>query len=105
MVLAGDIAMWLTVLCSWGFVITYMVTAPWWKSEMGLHLWSFSAVIGVLFTWIAYRWFFRTVDPPEATTRFVIYAITAFYMGWRWSILIRAQRKGRRAERVAKDAL
>lgn len=95
-VVAGDIAMWVVVVSSWGFVFTYGFTAPWYRSEMGWHLMSFAVLIGLVFTWIAVRWFLRAAPPPEPISRFVIYGAVAAMTTWRWSIMLRAQRRGKR---------
>lgn len=95
---AGNILVIVTAALSWVFVVQYHLMAPWWRTEIGRQMMTYSAVVAVLLTLSAVRiiggagldttWF--------VLLRLVVFAGVPVAIGWRIAILWRAQRRGRR---------
>lgn len=100
MVLAGDIAIFLTFLFATAFCVLYGFAAKWWRSEWGVHFWSFTFMYAVLFGWFSWVVLTREAPPPDAQVvgRFVMIALQAVFMGWRLSLLVRTQILRKRAK-------
>jgi len=97
--LVGDAAVWVSLASALAFCATYAVVAPWRRSAEGLHLMTFTAVVGLAFAWIAYR----TVTGPHQTLplsteapRTAMYAALAGLLVWRLALLFRAQLRRRK---------
>lgn len=91
MILAGTVALWAAVIFGWGFVLAYTISAPWWRSEEGSHLISFTAFLSVILTYLAVVGLFSTNVPQYPIVRLLMYGGMAAFMGWRFSLLIRRQ--------------
>lgn len=93
MVLAGDIAVFLTFIFSALFCILYGFFAKWWTTEFGIHIWTFTLMYAVLFGWFSWAVLTRDYPPPpeQWLGRFIFIGMQAAFMGWRLSLLIRMQ--------------
>lgn len=98
MQIAGNILVIITALLSWVFIVQYHLMAPWWRSEIGRQMMTYSAVVAVLLTLSTVRIAGGAgVDTPWfAVVRLVVFAGVPIAIGWRIAILWRAQRRGRR---------
>jgi hypothetical protein len=99
--LVGDTAVWVALVSSVAFCITYAALAPWRTSGEGWHLMTFTAVIGVAFGWIAYRQTSHPAQPAALSLeipRAVILWALACLLLWRLALLVRTQirRRNRR---------
>jgi hypothetical protein len=96
----GDVAVWVATISSFAFCFTYAAIAPWNKTAEGRHLMTFTFVIGVAFSWVAYR--LVTVGPRHhfnadtEAARAIIYIALASVLVWRLMLLIRVQIRRRR---------
>jgi amino acid transporter len=105
MYLFGSIFALATALVSGYFVIGYFKLSRWSESEEGVHLLVFSAVVGVVLTWVFMSRFFDL--DPEVRFRIGVgvYVTLFFLMAWRAVIFTRRQlaaRKKRRIENAAR---
>lgn len=91
----GDVAIWASLISSYVFCLSYALVAPWRKTEEGWHLMTFTFVIGVAFSWIAYRLVAveNHVDLSLKTeaSRAAIYVALAAVLVWRLALLVRTQ--------------
>jgi ribosomal protein L15E len=91
----GDVAIWTSLVSSYAFCFSYALVAPWRKTEEGWHLMTFTFVIGVAFSWIAYRLVTANhrVGLPMKTeaSRTAIYVALAGVLVWRLALLVRTQ--------------
>jgi drug/metabolite transporter (DMT)-like permease len=80
------------------FVVAYAVLAPWRRSEVGRHLMSFTAVIGLLgfYTVLITVWPAGVVGAVLRVARVVLLLAVAALLVQRTRLLIRAQRKPHR---------
>lgn len=97
--LASDIAVWVGAVTGLAFVFLYAVTAPFWRSEEGWHVFTFTAALTGVYMWVAFAGFNREVPPPEPQARFWIFVVFAALLAWRLSILIRTQVRTRNFQR------
>lgn len=91
MILLGDIALFWLYFASLGFVILYHKSAPWWKSEMGVHLMTFALTFTVVSGYLVTAVFTRNADPSQVAARIYIYTAFAALMTWRLFILAKSQ--------------
>lgn len=91
----GDVAIWTSLVSSYAFCFTYAIIAPWRRTVEGWHLMTFTFVIGVAFSWIAYRLvvIHHHVDIPLRTeaARAGIYVALAVVLVWRLVLLVCTQ--------------
>ncbi|HEY3683479.1 MAG TPA: hypothetical protein VGL93_10590 [Streptosporangiaceae bacterium] len=43
---------WASTVGAWVFVLGYGVLAPWWRSDVGRHLWTWGLMVALLLTMI-----------------------------------------------------
>ena len=91
MILAGTISYWVAMIIAWAFVLTYGVSAPFYRSEEGAHLFSFTAFLAVVLTYIAIVTTISTNTPQYPLPRLLIGWGIAAFMAWRFSLLLRRQ--------------
>ncbi|GAA3223312.1 putative phage holin [Actinocorallia longicatena] len=91
--LIGDVAAFVSAGSGIVFCAAYAVTAPWWKSDEGRHLMTFTALLSIAFSWISYRVIVATatLSPGEALSRAAVYSALAAGMVWRLALLWRRQ--------------
>lgn len=98
--IAVQALVWASFLASWTFVIGYTILAPWWRSRMGRHLFSFGAMIAGLLTLIIVTGLLGHDYPGREYVRLTCYLVLAVML-WRHVYLlvttqIRAAREDRR---------
>lgn len=91
MVLAGDIAAWVAFVECVLFVVLYAVAAPFYRTEEGTHLLSFSLFLAATLGYIVFATAKRMAEPQSPVVRLVILGGLAVFMGWRLSLVIRHQ--------------
>lgn len=98
MEIAGNIMVVVTTVLAWAFVVLYHVKAPWWRSEIGRHVMTYSTVVAAVLTLATVRLFSgASLDdtPWFAALRLVVFAGVPAAIGWRIAILWRVQRRNR----------
>lgn len=92
----GDALVVFTAALAWAFVIMYHWMAPWWRSQVGWHVMTYSAVVAAVLTLSVVRMIGgASLDTPWfAVVRLVVFAGVPLAIGWRIAILWRAQRRG-----------
>ena len=77
----------------WTFCCIYSYFARWWRSEGGVHLFSFTLSMAVILTYVSWRiiWPVDRVEMLDLVIRAAIFGIEAILAGWRLSILVRKQ--------------
>lgn len=91
MILAGTIALWLAAIIAWLFVLVYAISAPWYRSEEGTHLISFTGFLAVVMTYVAVVGLYSSNEPQYPLARLLVWVGVAVFMGWRFSLLLRRQ--------------
>lgn len=89
------------VYFAWGasllFPISYGLTRPWYKTEPGRHLFSFSTVVAIAMTLIAIRPVFGDF-PGRVVISFVVLLALGIVCSWRFALFLRASRRDRRSD-------
>ena len=99
--LVGDVAVWVALVASVAFCVTYATVAPWRSSAEGWHLMTFTGVVGLAFGWIAYRQstgapHVPPLNPATESARAAILSALAVLLMWRLALLIHTQIRRRR---------
>lgn len=92
----GDIAAFTGAFFGVLFILYYWLTATWWKSEIGIHLMSFTAYIVVNYVFLSVAVIARRpgAQLPVAGLvwfRLFVYVVGAGMIIWRLSLVVRAQ--------------
>ena len=95
MQLAGNIVVTIAAVLGWIFVVQYHLSAPWWRSEMGRHMMTYSAVVAAVLTLSVVRIVGGAgLDTPWfVLLRLIVFCGVPVAIGWRIVILWRAQRR------------
>lgn len=91
MILAGTIALWTATAIAWAFVLVYAITAPWYRSEEGSHLMSFTGFLAVVMAYFVIAGALSTNVPQFPLPRLIVWVCVVLLMAWRFSILVRWQ--------------
>ena len=83
---------------AWAFVIGYTILAPWWRTRMGRHLFSFGAMVAGLLTLILVTTLLGHDFPGRPWVRLCAYGVLAVML-WRhvW-MLVTSQTKAPRRD-------
>lgn len=81
------------------FMASYHLLAPWWRSEIGRNLMTWSAGALLLLSMGVLQQVFGAGAWVDVL-RLAGFAVFAGAGWWRWSLLIRAQRDGRAQEHL-----
>jgi hypothetical protein len=94
--LAGNALVVVTTVLAWVFVVMYHVLAPWWRSEVGRHIMTYSALVAAVLTLSVVRMIGGAGlnTPWFGVVRLVVFAGVPVAISWRIAILWRAQRRG-----------
>lgn len=98
LLLVGNVVLLLTTFLACLFCILYTAWEPWWRSDVGRHLFTYSAVVAAVLllstirivtgTDIDYLWY--------QVLRLLTFAGMPFVISWRIAILWRIHRQNRR---------
>ena len=88
----GNALVIFTAILSTFFVVYYQKVAPWWHSEAGRHLMSFSASLAVLFDLAVIRIFWGGALWFEVV-RLVLFIALPVNFVWRILLLYKAQQE------------
>lgn len=96
---AVNALVWASFLASWAFVIGYTILAPWWRTRMGRHMFTFGAMVAGLLTLIIVTALLGRNYPGRDYVRLACYAALAVML-WRhvW-MLVSSQLKAPRDDR------
>lgn len=96
--LIANVLLFVSALFATTFVVVYWVTAPWWRSEMGINIFALMAVIAAVLDLSVIRvWVPIPPDTPWfALLRLVVFALVPIVLGWRLLLLLRVQIRHRR---------
>lgn len=100
LLVAGNAMVVLTALLAWAFCVIYHVKAPWWRSEIGRHVMTYSAVVAAVLTLSVVRMLggASLETPWFQLVRLFVFAGVPVAIAWRIAILLRLQRRpGRHA--------
>lgn len=73
------------------FMATYALLAPWWQSEAGRNIMTFTAGVTGLALLRVLTFFFGDGYPGQTVLRVLLFAGIAVALWWRWAMLLRAQ--------------
>jgi hypothetical protein len=83
------------VAASWGFVARYTTTYRWWKDVMGVHLITFSTIVGLFFSYFAVLVIWPGLPGKTAIRTVLFIALTATIV-WRLFIFERVRHQDRK---------
>lgn len=92
-------AIWASFIASWLFVIGYTILAPWWRTRMGRHLFSFGAMTAGLLTLIIVTALLGRDYPGRAFVRLACYLVLAVVLWRHVYMLVTAQLRAARDDR------
>lgn len=93
----GNALVVVTTGLAWAFVVLYHLWAPWWRSEVGRHVMTYSTVVAAVLTLSLVR----LIGGASLETtwfqilRLIVFAGVPAAIGWRIAILWRVQRRSR----------
>lgn len=95
--LIGNVAVAVSALLSWGFVVAYHLTSPWWRSSYGRQMMSMAVVIGTVLGLSIVRIVTGSGDSFWfAAVRTAVFTVgVPWVLAWRLWLLVKAQRRDR----------
>lgn len=94
----GDALVVSAAVLAVAFCVLYHLVAPWWRSELGRHIMTYSAVVAAVLTLSVVRMIGgASLDTPWfGVLRLVVFGGVPAALLWRIVILLRIQRRGGR---------
>jgi len=88
--IVGNVLLVISALIATAFVTVYHLSALWWRSPDGRHVMAFMAALALVLDLAVLRLF---VGHPEwfETVRTFTFVVIPIVLGWRFSILLKAQ--------------
>lgn len=86
------------LVCAVAAVLWYGLRARWWASEMGRHLWSYSAVVALLLGLLTVRRLAGDYRGHEVVST-VGLGLLDWVVAWRLLLLVRELSRGRHSRR------
>lgn len=93
---ATAICVWAAFAASWAFLGLYGLLAPWWKSPMGRHLFSFGAMVAGLLTLVLATGLLGHGYTGHTYVRLAAYAVLAVVLWRHVAMAARSQLKRHR---------
>lgn len=90
------VAIWASFVASWLFVIGYTILAPWWRSRMGRHLFSFGAMVAGLLSLVTVTGILGHGYPGQPYVRLAAYGALAIMLWRHVYMLVTSQLKAPR---------
>lgn len=88
---AGMALVVVSAVLAWAVCLLYHLSAPWWRSESGRHVMTFTAVLALVLS----LWAFRVLVPAEGhwwdVVRLIAFTGVPASLGWRLWLLYRLQ--------------
>lgn len=82
----------LAILCGGAvFMASYAILAPWWRSETGRNIMTFTAGVTGLALLRCMTFLFGDGYPGQTALRVLLFTGVAVAIWWRWTMLLRAQ--------------
>lgn len=96
--LTWQVFLWLAIVGAWLFPVLYAFTLPWWQTETGRHLITYSSVLAYALTAYALRLVYGDF-PGRSALMFSTIILLAFVAWWRafWfarKLIVNCKRKG-----------
>lgn len=98
---AGDIGFYTAVVASNSFCILYTISARWWRTDFGRHLFAFTLVEATLLDFAVLGLILGAYS-GQNVVRAILLPCLGMTLVWRNVILVRAQVVGRRASKASR---